>query len=165
MRAGGVQIPLTGGLVALIDASDVDLVADVSWYAHKSSSRYYAARNVVIAGVSKKVRMHRLIMAAPPELQVDHINGNTLDNRRANLRLCTPAQNKWNRSAPSGSVSGYLGVFRRPSGLWRAKVEANGRKIDVGPFSTPEQAAKARDAIAVRLHGPFATLNFPEAGR
>jgi hypothetical protein len=100
--------------------------------------------------------MHRLIMQAPKGMVVDHINGNGLDNRRCNLRLCTPAQNRRNRHKHAGGRSRFLGVS--PCGdKWNARVA--GRYL--GLFDDEVEAAKARDRKARQLYGEHAWLNFP----
>ena len=104
--------------------------------------------------------MHNVIAGAP---QVDHVNGDGLDNRRANLRPASTAQNARNRSRPSTNRSGFKGVsWVRDRGHWRAGIKVDGRSLNLGSFADPVEAAKAYDEAARRLHGKFARPNFPE---
>jgi hypothetical protein len=113
--------------------------------------------------------MHRMVMKAPPDMLVDHINQNGLDNRRSNLRLATGAQNQRNahgrgihRGKPSSSR--FRGVSR--SGMkWSAHISVNGKNIRLGTFRTEEQAARAYDTAARIYHKEFARLNFDDIGR
>ena len=115
-----------------------------------------------------KYQAHRIIWkmvhGSDPE-QVDHINGNQSDNRIANLRAATNAENSRNYSKPSGASSVYRGVFWvKRDKVWAARISAGKLgKISLGNFKNERQAAEAYDAAAIKYHGEFATLNFPEA--
>lgn len=108
-----------------------------------------------------RVAAHRLIMGCPKEMQVDHINGNRLDCRKSNLRICTNQQNQWNRR-PEGGSSKYKGVwlFKKVK-KWTAKIYLNNKNVYIGIFKTEIEAAKAYDKKAKELFGEFARLNFP----
>ena len=157
-------IPLTQGRVAIVDAADAYGVAAVRWYAQQNVTRYngrvykgrwYACRG----GGGKLALMHRELCASPDE--VDHINGNGLDNRRANLRPATHAQNLANRTN-GRNRSGVHGVsWSTAERKWHASIQADGREYNLGNFSTIEEATQVRDAAAIRLHGEFARLNGP----
>lgn len=154
-------IPLTQGQVALVDAADYELLSARGWYAAKSRSGFYAA-----TGASGRpgglVLMHRLLLRPAAGLQVDHINRNRLDNRRANLRLCTPGQNSRNVGVHSRNTSGFKGVSRHSDGhAWIASINAEGVKRYLGSFAHLEDAARAYDAAALKHYGDFAFLNFP----
>lgn len=159
------EIPLTRGMVAIVDAEDYDRVSAFRWHATRNSRnhRWYAARNVRENGNRSKVKMHRFIMDAPAHLQVDHRNDDGLDNRRNNLRLATQSQNQRNQRAIGGrNKTGFKGVSQRKNGyIARIHVDNKPRQAG-GLWATPEQAARAYDKKAKELHGEFARLNFPE---
>lgn len=149
-------IPLTRGLHAIVDADDYEWLSQYKWYAGspKSAGKMYA-RRYSPDGV---VLMHRQIMNPPKGMVVDHINGNGLDNRRCNLRICTQAENTRNRRKPSCGQSRFIGVS--PCGhKWQATVKGH----YLGLFGDEVDAAKARDRKALELYGPHAWLNFPTA--
>lgn len=150
------EIPLTRGLVALIDDADFDAVSAYKWYAahRKGGATFYARRTV---NPSQTILMHRAILCAPSGVGVDHINCNGLDNRRSNLRLATSAQNAKNRGMHPGNTSGYKGVCWHPSAnRWQAQIKVDGRNKYLGLFPTPVEAHAAYCAAAKELHGEFA---------
>lgn len=152
---GVFEIPLTRGCFAIVDAADYAHLKDRAWFATNSG---YAAR--MIRG--KTTFMHRLIACPGEGQEVDHINGNKLDNRRSNLRCCSHLENCFNRKNNKNNSSGYRGVYRdkrRPS--WRSYVRVGRKQCDLGSFKTAEDAARAYDASAKKLYGEFARLNFP----
>jgi hypothetical protein len=112
--------------------------------------------------------MHRVIMNAPAGVQVDHANGDRLDNRRSNLRLCDQTLNNANRRAGKPSRSGFRGVYfdnnsaAHPS-PWLAEIQVRRVRIRLGHHATPEIAARAYDRAARDAFGLFARLNFPDA--
>ena len=105
--------------------------------------------------------MHRLIMDAPDGLQVDHINHNGLDNRRANLRCCTQSQNQWNRSKSKGDFTSKFKCVRRHKRdkKWYVEPTINGKKVWVGSFDSEQEAARAYNQWAIAHCGEFAQLN------
>lgn len=148
------QVPISRGLFAIVDDEDFAAVADWSWNAKPSSpGKHYASRT----SGRTTVYMHRVITGAVKGEVVDHINGDTLDNRRANLRIGTLTDNAVNRRYQS--ASGYRGVFKEKS-RWRAHIYRDGKKHCLGHHLTAEEAAKAYDEAALRLHGAFAITNF-----
>lgn len=157
---GACAIPLTRGRVALVDEGDFDALAAFTWQA----SHGYAKR--CMPGASKLgIFMHRQIMGAEPGQIVDHASGDTLDNRRRNLRFATPSQSSANRRTRAG-VSGFRGVFySAPVSQWAAKITVNYRQIHLGRFETPIEAARRYDEAAREHHGEFAVLNFPGEAR
>ncbi len=105
--------------------------------------------------------MHRQIMKAPKGLEVDHINGNILDNRRENLRLATHSENNHNRSKYSCNRSGLKGVFWYPrANKFQASIRVHGELLYLGLYKKAEDAARAYDEAAVLYHGQFAKPNF-----
>lgn len=152
-----MQIPLTKGFVATVDEADYEYLMQWKWSAHVGPGGRVAAYRKVGQGkgqLTKNEWMHRAILAVPEELEVDHINGDALDNRRANLRLATREQNLRSRSTFKNNKSGYKGVvFDNKSKRWRAY-------LNIGPFDTPEEAARAYDDAVIKLFDQFAKPNF-----
>lgn len=153
------ELILSNGQVALVDDADFDLVSKFSWHPHQARQR--VPKTYVYGHANgKQVSLHRFLMAPEPGQLVDHINGDPLDNRRNNLRICAPSHNCMNRNRHRGP-SGFIGVIAHTGG-WRARVGLNGKTYRKDGFKTAEAAARARDAMAIALHGEFAVLNFPE---
>ncbi|UCD52669.1 MAG: HNH endonuclease [Phycisphaerales bacterium] len=149
-------IALTKGKFAIVDAADFERLNRYKWNAMEVKGKWYARRSVPGGGV---MLMHREIMNAPDDMVVDHINGNGLDNRQANLRVCTAQQNCSN-SRSRGGASRYLGVSRHRD-KWTARIKHEGEVFHLGLFDDEVAAARARDAKALELQGEFAYLNFP----
>ncbi len=156
------QIQLTQNRIALVDDSDYKELSKHKWCAAKRKSGDFVA---VRQKLGKTVIMHRKIMNAPKNLQVDHRNHQTLDNRRCNLRLCTNGQNQHNRRL-QGGASQYKGVvWHKRDKKWCVNIRHNSQRIWLGYFDTEIDAAKAYDAKAKILHGEFAYLNNQHAAR
>jgi hypothetical protein len=151
-------VPLTQGYEAVIDAVDVDLVADRNWCAYKNRNLVYAATNIRLDdGRKVLLKMHRLISCTPDGMHTDHADGNGLNNRRDNLRHATRSENLRNRGAQSNNTTGFKGVHRRKDcQRWQATIQINGKQKNIGLFATPEQAFAAYSEAAVCLHGEFA---------
>lgn len=145
-----------------------DFLNQWNWSAFRDShtKSYYAARREYLGGGKKnakfhKISMHRLIMYAPKGMQVDHINGNTLDNRKENLRICTNAENQHNSNKPKNNLSGFKGVtWHKNIKIWTASICKDYKKIHLGIFKTKTQAARAYDQAALKYFGEFAKTNF-----
>jgi hypothetical protein len=154
------ELPLSRGMVALVDEADYDAVAAVGkWYANPCGRLFYARRNYWVQGRCHSLRMHSLITGWQ---YVDHRNGNGLDNRRANLRPADGASNAMNRSMRTDNTSGFKGVTRvSNSTAWAARLGLRGERYHLGVFPTAIDAALAYDAAAVEHFGEFARLNFP----
>lgn len=160
-------IQLTKGRKStLVDADVYCRVSHLTWSEHIAKRIYsYAVhfawdrsrhpRKLV------KTKLHRLIMDAPDGLMVDHENGDTLDNRRENLRLATHAQNNRNVVYKKvGAASKYKGVkYHKLQGNWFARIGLNGRSISLGYYETDKEAAEAYDLAAIKYHGEFARTN------
>jgi hypothetical protein len=153
-----------GTQFVLIDNADFDNVGKRRWRIHTGRGHltYYAIAHARSAsGHVTSVLMHRLLTPAISE--VDHINGDGLDNRRCNLRTATRAQNASNIHRRAHNKSGYIGVsWDAPRRAWQASVATNGRSLFLGRFANSEAAALARDKAARELHGEFVVLNFPD---
>lgn len=156
-----IELPLSQGKVALIDDEDAHL-AEFKWHArHNGRNLWYAAR--CVGPQRRTVSLHRVIL--PGCVQVDHINGDGLDNRRANLRPASARENQFNGRMRADNTTGYKGVtWDARDRVWRARVNAKGRRMSLGSFHDPVEAARAYDEAARRLFGEFAALNFPEDG-
>lgn len=146
------RIKLTQGKYAIVDDEDFKWLNQWRWY--------YDGRYARMNYKNKKIHMHRLIMNTPKGMDTDHINGNGLDNRRCNLRICTSSQNHINTKKRKNNTSGYKGVFScQLSKNWRAQIRYNHKSIHIGNFINKIQAAKAYNQKAKELFGEFARLN------
>lgn len=149
-------VPLTQGKFALVDESDYSRVMKYKWTAfpNKKGTVWYASCDRV-------GRLHRFIINAPPELDVDHRNHDGLDNRRKNLRLASAIENTQNTRKREGTSSRFKGVsFYKRLGLWQSYIRIKGKRIQLGMFRNETRAAKAYDAAAKRYFGEFAETNF-----
>jgi len=169
------QIPLTQGLFALVDDEDYERVGEFKWHARGDiDGRFYAVRNTpMVRGIrGKTTYLHRAILSAPAELVVDHANGDTLDNRKANIRLCERRQNQRNiTSSKNQKRGGFKGVhWEQRRGYWYADIKAgaqraNGKRASIylGKFPSAELAARRYDIAAIEFFGEFANTNFPRS--
>lgn len=156
-------IPLTQNQHAIVDDSDYDWLSQWKWYAFKDGQTFYALRTASrkAPGVRKKIRMHRIIIDAPNDMEVDHLNGDGLDNQRNNLRLATRSENGRNMR-PQNAKSGYKGVYKNPIGkTWIAQAHKGNKKHYAGCYLNPVVAALAYDLLAFRIFGSYARPNFP----
>lgn len=152
-----VEVKLTQGFVAIIDAEDFGLVSQYKWQALRCPNTVYAVRG------GGKVLLHRVLLNAPDGMHVDHKNHDGLDNRKTNLRLCTHSENNRNRQKQTGCSSKFKGVSKRNSrpNLWRAQIKIN-KQIHTRSFATELEAALWYDEMAMEHFGAFAKLNFPK---
>lgn len=155
------QLPLSNGMVAIVDVVDYESLSILKWYATRYGNVWYAATHgVAVENKRGFCLMHRYILGVSNGEFVDHIDRNGLNNSRSNLRLATKQQNGWNRSMQANNTSGYKGVFYyRRYGKWQAKIACKGKQFYLGYFETPEEAASAYNNAAIELHGEFAWLN------
>jgi hypothetical protein len=157
------EVPLTQGYVALVDDEDYDRVAQFRWHIARSRGRVYATRGYRLSGRRYDVLMHRFLLSTPEGFETDHIDGDSLNNQRGNLRICSPSSNQANRGKPSNNRSGFKGVYWAPQrGRWRSVIRVNGRLRHLGYFESPEEAARAYDRSAYAAWGEFAHLNLPD---
>lgn len=159
-----MEIPLSQGLVALIDEEDFAFVSQWKWHVDRCGKAAYARRyrRVSESSGGQVVWLSRELLNAPDDMLVDHINGDTLDNRRCNLRLASPSQNNQNRRSRAGSTSQYVGVcWDKNHQRWRAAIQVERRSIYLGLFADEADAGRAYDSAAREHFGEFAQLNFP----
>lgn len=143
----------------LVDSEDAERVlAAGPWSVRRGGRTWYATRNVRGAGKRRTESLHRFLMGdIPSGLMVDHVNGNGLDNRRANLRVATRSENGRNRQRHSNNSSGVPGVhLNKRLGRWQAYVRLDGKLTHLGVFESLDAAVAARADAAKRMHGEFA---------
>ena len=183
-----LKSPKYGDQTLIIDEEDWPIISEHRWWVkfthYDGKNNVYAKAHIAHPeggrvprrdrpGQTRKRRktitLHRLLMNPPEDMQVDHINGNGLDNRRENLRICTNAQNNANKPPQKNSKSGLKGVRRSSKNRWCARIGTGFLKKDtdkptervIGYFSSKEEAARAYDRAAIRRYGEFAYTNFP----
>lgn len=155
------QIKLTQGKYALVDDADYEWLNQWKWFVERSNhaSRDQHIRMDGRKEIKRRVKMHRLIMDFPENMEVDHIDGNPLNNQRNNLRVVTHAQNQKNLKIPIHNTSGYKGVYwDKPRQKWIAAIHS-GKTINLGGFDTKEEAAHKYNQAALEYFGEFARLN------
>lgn len=152
------EIGMKCGKFAIVDDSDYEAVAALRWGFTDGYAVHYVKKN----GKVRPMLMHRFLLNPPAGMQVDHINGNRLDNRRENLRLATTKQNCMNKAKRSDSRNRYRGCVYHPtykSRPWQAKMRIEGKSTSLGYYATEEEAALAFNNAAKKHHGEFAKLN------
>ncbi len=154
-------IPLGGGAEAIIDVADIGLVSGRNWHIARGNGCDYARANCKLpSGKWGQVKLHRVLMRPAPECDVDHINGDGLDNRRCNLRIATRSQNNMNARIRADNKSGHRGVFwRADRKRWMAYINANGKRQYLGHFKEKDDAKAAHARAAVELFGEFRRMS------
>jgi hypothetical protein len=149
------RIVLVEGLYVSVDAADYERLSQYRWHLCSGyAARYYKGRQLF---------MHRDLMQPPKRMVVDHIDHNKTNNCRANLRICTPAENQRNRVKRFGAGSRYKGVcYKKDLRKYYARFRINGQRLWLGCFDDEAEAARAYDRQAVACAGEFAYVNFPE---
>jgi len=141
------------GYDVLIDKEDLDKIVDINWTVLKASDKIYFRK---FCHTKKTILLHRHIINASKNTTVDHINGNTLDNRKCNLRLCTVAENSRNRRKNITNSSGYKGVsWASKRKKWQAKIMVNRKTIFLGYFNTAEDAYAVYCEASKKYHGEY----------
>lgn len=129
-----------------------------SWCAHWNGTKWYAVRRDETSG--KIIKMHKVLFSVEVGFEVDHVNGDSLDNQMSNFRQVTRAQNLQNRVANKNSTSQFVGVYwENWSSRWVAAIKKDGHTTKVGRFKSEHEAAVARDKAALRIFGPHAKMN------
>ncbi len=151
------EIPLTRGMVALVDIQDYEWLMQWKWQAVNGRNTFYASRR-------KDVSMAREILSLKngDKRKPDHLNGNGLDNRRCNLRISDNFLNGYNCKMQKHNTSGYRGVSKYRGGRWISYIKVGGMQIHCGYYGTPEEAAIAHDIASIKQYGENAMLNFPQ---
>lgn len=154
VATGAARIRLSGGFMVTVDLEDLPTVNRYKWRCTDWRRQWNYAKT------GRGVLMHRLLLGAKPGEIVDHINGDTLDNRKSNLRICTTSDNSANsRKYRGGGSSQFKGVYWTGK-HWRAQICVKRKKINLGSFGCEKQAAEAYDRAAVEKFGRFARTNF-----
>lgn len=169
-------LPVHGGYIATIDAADFARelifhrasgheiairICDYSWCMVGTGRWLYPTTHTTRGKINWTIPLHRLVMQAQTGQYVDHIDGNTLNATRANLRIATNRQNIRNMAIRERGTSKYKGVYLRDDGKWRAQIGVDGKRFNLGNFDDEETAALAYDVAARNRFGAFARTNFP----
>jgi len=162
------KIPLTQGQFALVDDADFNWLSRHKWYANWNghTQSFYAERNRKQMNTKwRSISMAREILGLKfgDKRQADHINHDTLNNQRSNLRICSCAENLRNQRKSKNNSSGFRGVYwNKARNKWRSQISYNGKSIYLGYFMSLVEAAKCYDRAAIKHHREFANLNFPK---
>jgi hypothetical protein len=156
------EIELLCGTKTLVDDDDYERLHHYNWRLNPAG---YALRSTSINGKYATIRLHREIMGALKGEYVDHINGDVLDNRKSNLRICTNMQNAWNSGLSKSNTSGYKGVtWKKERGKWKAEIKKNYKPIFLGYFDNKHDAARMYNFWAKDMFGEYARLNVINEG-
>lgn len=157
-----VRLELSKGYYCLIDEGDLERVSAYNWFVIVSRNHVYASTNMWANGKRRTVKLHRWLMGCTWEdtKLVDHIDGDTLNNTKSNLRIVSKQQNNTNSKVRKDSRSGFKGVFvTRREDRWEARIRINGRQVYLGTFDSPQLAALCYDENATHLWGEHAKTN------
>jgi hypothetical protein len=155
------EIPLTRDQFAIVDDDDYDWAMQWKWFC---DCHGYAKRSLKCNKVQTTIWLHREIIGAKDGDNVDHIDGNPLNDQKNNLRICTHGENMFNKRCYSNGTSTYKGVsWKTQQEKWVAQIQCNGQKYHIGYFDTEEDAALAYNEKAKELFGDFARLNVIES--
>jgi hypothetical protein len=158
------EIPLTKGKIAQVSDHWFDYLNQWKWQARyeKSSDKWYATRHLVISSkkINTHIQMHRVIMNVPDGMEIDHKDGDGLNNQEDNLRICTGSQNSANKGISKVNKSGYKGVYwSTRERKWQAEIKVNQKTIYIGRYKDIKDGARAYNEAAKKYFGEFAWLN------
>lgn len=155
-------IPLTQGKFAMVDNADYEAVSQFKWHAEKGRHGFYAVRNIIRADGKKRIQyLHQFLMPGVP--QIDHRDGNGLNNQRCNIRPATHQLNgRGFRSKEFGATSQFRGVsWNQKRQKWETQIFVAGKRVFLGYFTDEIESAIARDKATLKYYGPDAQFNFP----
>lgn len=154
VRDGLVSIEMKHGIVSIVSIQDYETIRNYKWCAAKRANTHYAvARD---RKTKKNVLMHRILLNAKPDEQVDHRDGDGLNNQRNNIRKCSIFDNMQHTKFRKNNTSGHRGVqYRSDRGVWSARIMAKRRYISLGCFAKKEAAVMAYFDAAKKYHGEF----------
>jgi len=147
-------VSLSNGMTAVIDDVDRSLIDGIRWHVQINKSGVMYA--VTYSLGRKKIYMHRRLLGLTDSaIHVDHIDGNGLNNVRANIRVCNHAENSRNQSIRVNNSSGFKGIWKHQKGKWQAKIVKEGRSFHLGTFESPEAAQAAYANASAMIHGEY----------
>jgi hypothetical protein len=160
------KISLSQNQFTTVDDEDFDFLNQWQWFAtwNVCTKSFYAGRNIKINKKKTTIGMSRVLMNPTKEKEIDHINHDTLDNRKINLRIVDKKQNAFNRKTYSTNKLGFKGVYSMNPNVWKTKpfvasIQVEGKRIHLGYYKTAKEAAIAYNQAAKKHHGQFALLN------
>lgn len=171
IRAKMKEIWLTKGKIAVVDDEDYAYLMQYKWSAVRGKQgNFYASRGITrgrnYVYTHRIILMHREVMDCPDDMQVDHIDGNGLNNQKSNLRIWSNLQNCWNGRRRS-RIFPFKGLYNK---RWStgcsiiAYIQVKDKRLRLGSFQTPEEGARAYDIAAMKFFGEYAKTNFPREG-
>jgi hypothetical protein len=155
------EIKLTQGFVTQVDDEDYEFLNQWKWCAAKYKDNYYAVRSVRTGKNVRHIKMHRLLLKVTNNIWTDHVDGNSLNNQKVNLRTATASQNACNRGLYNNKTSKYKGVFysKERKKCWRVLVAIDGKNLPSKGFEKEEDAGIYSNLLMQRAHKAFARLN------
>lgn len=143
-------------LLVMVDDEDYNYLSKFNWHVSKDKcvASWLGSKN------NKRILIHRFIMNPPDNMEIDHIDGNRLNNQKSNLRLATSSQNKCNRGARKDCKSGYKGVsWHKQNNKWSVRIMTDGKYLSLGLYDDIKEAALAYNNASKKYHGEFAFMN------
>lgn len=159
IQNGTAHFSTSKGEPFVVDEQDADAVSRYTWCV--------SAKGYLVANIRGKVtKLHRYILNPERNEIIDHRNGNKMDNRRCNLRICTNTENVRNCRTSKNNVIGIKGVKVTPAGKYNSSITVDGKKVHIGNYDTVQEAINAREAAEMNLFGEYApSANIPEERR